>query len=371
MKVISRTLLTLATGAAGVLTMPALGTADPGVHLVTSIEALSHAPDGVRYVVTVRPVGGPAHATTLVLSTRRPAVWTAAVPDCLSSEDRTALACDLGDVRESEPRTLHLTARPGDQGPAEVPVIAQAGAANAPSVMSSLGVARPAVMRLKGKSAGEPPLASPDPSQEPSASASPDESPPVESPPVESPSAAPSESEVVQSPDSPAPAVVRPPGAAPTPFARPRAPHRVPAARPPAPARVHPPAVPRAPVIPHMPIAPVAPVPPAEVPAGPPPNGPLGGPAAPLPIVSPVLPQIAPHPSPGSGISELDTLSPAGAMQAGRTSWATLIAIAVVAEAGLLWLIAGFTVWRRKRMPKGGVRLRALSRRLIFSRLIP
>jgi hypothetical protein len=114
---------------------------------------------------------------------------------------------------------------------------------------------------------------------------------------------------------------------------------------------------------------PVGPVPHAEVPAVPPPNGPLGGPAAPLPIVSPALPQLAPHPSPSSGISELDTLSPAGAMQAGRTSWATLIAIAVVAEAGLLWLIAGFTVWRRKRMPKG--RVRALSRRLIFSRLIP
>jgi hypothetical protein len=88
-------------------------------------------------------------------------------------------------------------------------------------------------------------------------------------------------------------------------------------------------------------------------------------------VPSPALPQLAPHASPGSGISELDTLSPAGAMQAGRTSWATLIAIAVAAEAGLLWLIAGFTVWRRKRTPKRGPRLRALSPRLIFSRLIP
>jgi hypothetical protein len=45
----------------------------------------------------------------------------------------------------------------------------------------------------------------------------------------------------------------------------------------------------------------------------------------------------------------LDTLSPAGAMQAGRASWATLIAIAVVTEAGLLWLVAGLTVMRRRR----------------------
>jgi hypothetical protein len=62
-----------------------------------------------------------------------------------------------------------------------------------------------------------------------------------------------------------------------------------------------------------------------------------------------------PSPSPNSGISELTTLSPAGAMQAGRTSWATLIAIAVVAEAGLLLLATGLTVLRRKRTREGGV----------------
>jgi hypothetical protein len=361
MKVISRTLLALATGAVGVMTTPAF--AAPGVHLVTSIKALSHAPDGVHYAVTVRPVGGPAHATTLVLSTRRPAAWTAGSPECLSSADRTALACDLGDVRQSERRTLHVTAHPGN-GRAEVPVIAQAGAANAPSVTSSLGVNHPASLRLAGD---EPPAASPEPSQEPSPSASPEVSPPAESP-----SAAPSEDE-----DAPgSPAVILPQGPS-SPAARPRAPrHQAPAAAPPhAPAHARPPAVPHAPVIPHLPVAPVPPA--AEGPALPPPNAPLGGPppapAAPgAPVVAPVspaLPQLAPHPSPGSGVSEL--VSPAGAMQAGRTSWATLIAVAVAAEAGLLWLIAGLTVWRRKRTPEGGGRRRTLSRRLAPSRLIP
>jgi hypothetical protein len=353
MKVISRTLLALAAGGAGVVTPPAF--AAPGVHLVTSIEALSHAPDGVRYAVTVRPVGGPAHATTLVLSTRRPAVWTTGSPDCLSSADRTALACDLGDVRESERRTLRLTAQPGD-GPAQVPVIAQAGAANAPSVTSSLGVNHPAALRF---ARDEPPLPSPDPSDEPSpsASATAEVPPPVESPPVESPSAVPSESGFA----SESPAAVLP--QRPSPLARPRAAHRVPAAAPShAPAHVRPPAVPHAPVIPHLPVppaeAPVAPIAPIVPPA----NAPLGGPPVLPPAPSPALPQLAPHASPGSGISELDTLSPAGAMQAGRTSWATLIAIAVAAEAGLLWLVAGFAVWRRKRSPKGGPRLRAPAR---------
>jgi hypothetical protein len=70
-----------------------------------------------------------------------------------------------------------------------------------------------------------------------------------------------------------------------------------------------------------------------------------------------VLPQIAAHPSAhGEGVSELSTLSPAGAMQAGRWSWATLIAVAVVTEAGLLWLVAGFTVWRRRRSRENGRR---------------
>ena len=350
MKVISRTLLTLATGAAGVMTTQAF--AAPAVHLVTSIETLSHAPDGVHYAVSVRPVGGPAHATTLVLSTRRPAAWTARSPECLSSADRTALACDLGDIRESQRRTLRFTAQPGD-GPAQVPVIAQARAANAPSVTSSLGVNHPAALRLAGD---EPPLPAPDPSQEPSPSAS-AEVAPVESPSAPAVASRPSESDFV--PDSPA--VVLPHG--PSPLARPRAPHRVPAA--PAPhAKVRPPAVPHAPVIEHAPVVPHAPVipPPAELPAGPPPNAPLGGPPILPGAPSPALPQLAPHASPGSGISELDTLSPAGAMQAGRTSWATLIAIAVAGEAGLLWLIAGFTVWRRKRTPKTGPRLRALAR---------
>jgi len=371
MKVLSRTLLTSATMAAGVMTLPALGTAAADVHLVTSVEIVSHAPDGVRYVVTVRPVGGPAHVTTLVLSTRRPAAWRAGAAGCLPSADRTALACDLGDVRESEPRTLHVIAEPGGQSPTGVPVTVQARAANAPSVTSSLGAARPAAARLGGKAADEPPAASPEPSARPSEepSASESASAPASAEPSGEPSAGPAESEVVQSPDGRSAAAVRPPGRSPTPSARPRAPHPAAAARPSRPpVPGHPAAVPPAPVIPHMP---VVPAPPAEVPAVPPPNGPLGGPALPLPAASPALPQLAPHASPGSGISQLEPLSPAGAMQAGRTSWATLIAVAVVAEAGLLWVITGFTVWRRKRVPRSGPRLRGRSRRLTFSRQLP
>ncbi|MCW2948649.1 MAG: hypothetical protein JWR24_5366 [Actinoallomurus sp.] len=92
------------------------------------------------------------------------------------------------------------------------------------------------------------------------------------------------------------------------------------------------------------------------------PGAPPVNPAVPLPGGSPppTLPQIAPEPSPqaspSEGISELTTLAPAGAMRAGRTSWATIIAIAIVAEAGLLWLVAGLTVWRRKRVREGCVR---------------
>jgi hypothetical protein len=89
------------------------------------------------------------------------------------------------------------------------------------------------------------------------------------------------------------------------------------------------------------------------------------------------LPQIAPQAgvqavpkaSPGQGVSELNTLSPAGAMQAGRKSWATLIGIAVVTEAGLLWLITGLTVLRRTR--PGTAARRARWRGALLSRLLP
>jgi hypothetical protein len=60
-------------------------------------------------------------------------------------------------------------------------------------------------------------------------------------------------------------------------------------------------------------------------------------------------------PSPSEGISELTTLAPAGALRAGRTSWATVIAVAITTEAGLLWLVAGLTVWRRRRVRQGCV----------------
>ncbi|MGH3381004.1 MAG: hypothetical protein ACRDP6_40345, partial [Actinoallomurus sp.] len=95
-----------------------------------------------------------------------------------------------------------------------------------------------------------------------------------------------------------------------------------------------------------------------------------GGPAVPLPGASApaALPQIAGKPSRDEGVSELNTVSPAGAMQEGRASWATLIAVAIVTEAGLLWLVAGLTVLRRKRVRKIAPRHRAGSPRLRTSR---
>ncbi|GAB2802713.1 hypothetical protein GCM10027176_04190 [Actinoallomurus bryophytorum] len=375
MKVLFRTLPALAMGAAGLVATPVFGAEVPvrhDVHLVTLIRALSRTPAAVQYAVTVRPVGGPAHAATLVLSTRRPAAWTGSVPACLASRDRTALACDLGDLRESEARTLRVTVRPGDRGPAEVPVVARAAAANVPSVTSSLGAMRPQALRL-APSADEAASGQPSPqavAQSPEAQSSPGESPPTESPSAEAPSAeaqvapsAPAESEAAQSPAIVPPATLprsahpqgRVPAAPPRlrvparPSGSPKAPSAPPAAAEPAPGRL--PVVPDAPVIPDAPAA-----------AAPSATGPIGGPPLPLPIVSApaALPQIAPKTPPGEGVSELSTLSPAGAMQAGRTSWATLVAVAVVAEAGLLWLVAGLTVWRRRRM--GGGASRSLTR---------
>jgi hypothetical protein len=124
---------------------------------------------------------------------------------------------------------------------------------------------------------------------------------------------------------------------------------------------------PLSPIIPHVPIVPDLPG--AAAPASPPP----GLPAVPLPGASPpaALPQIATRPSPGEGVSELHMMSPAGAMQAGRASWATVIAVAVVTEAGMLWLVAGFTVWRRRRQGTTGRRSRARSPRPLGSRSIP
>lgn len=396
MKVMTRTLPAVAMGAAGLVMMPALGAvagAAPtarAVHLVTLIRALSRTPTAVQYAVTVRPVGGPAHAATLVLSTRRPASWTGLAPACLASRDRTALACDLGDLRESEARTLRVTARPGERGPAEVPVIARAAAANAPSVTSSLGAAmRSQALRL-ARPADEPPSASPDQeddaaAQSPEAQSSPGESPPVASPSAEAQAAPsePAESEAATSPEIVSPALrsrsARPQGPAPAAPPRPVRPARPPA--PPRKAPVAPPAVAGAvpgalPVVPHAPIIPHVPDVPADA-GAPSAGGPIGGPALPLPEVSApaALPQIAPKTTPGEGVSELNTLSPAGAMQAGRTSWATLVAVAVVAEAGLLWLVAGLTVWRRRRVGSGAqrslMRPRGRSSRPLAGRLLP
>jgi hypothetical protein len=438
-----KTLLALATGA---VFLPALlggarAHAAPGVHLVTSIQALPHVPGVVRYAVTVRPVRGPARSATLVLGTRRPAVWTDSTPACLASRDRTTLACDLGDLRESESRTLTVTGRPGGSGPAEVPVIARAAAANTPSVTSSLGGVRPvslppfsAVARAvrareaHGKSfvraADESPSAPPAPSSAgPAAAESPAvespavespavESPAVESPaaqagpgalpPVESPSARPSESspEAESSPEGESPAIsppispavgshaVRPlERGAPSRIAprnRLSGPHRASGA-PGAPASPGASATPlpkaggdraatAAPIVPHVSDVPAMPdVPGAAASPMPPPPPALGAQNTPLPGASTpaVLPQIAARPSPSEGVSEQNTLSPVGAMQAGRTSWATLIAVVVVGEAGMLWLVAGLTVWRRKRVQKPGRRPRTRSSWPVISRLIP
>jgi hypothetical protein len=434
MKVLTGTLLTLAAGAGGLLTLPALGRATPAVHLMTSIQALSHGHDEVRYAVTVRPAGGPAHVVTAVLGTRRPAAWTAVAAGCLSSPDRTTVACDLGDVSEAQSRTLRLTARPGDL--AQVPVVVQVRAANAPPVTSSLGTTRPIGLRRSGEapgvrgvweppalpSADEPPAPesapspeSPEPSESPlpspspepsrspesSGTAEPSESPalPVPSEPSESPagaspavvapsgeSAEPAASEAAspadstQSPPAASPAAVRPPDRhAPPQHVPPRpVPHRGPVASPSgsaSPARSGP-VIPHAPAIPHIPGSPGAGAadpgaqgagnPPPAV-SVPPPGGLMGGlggaPGKP-PTSSPsaTLPEVAPRSSPGPGISELNTLSPASAMRAGRESWATLIAVAVVAEAGLLWVVTGFTVLRRKRPPRRRARRPILSR---------
>jgi hypothetical protein len=58
-------------------------------------------------------------------------------------------------------------------------------------------------------------------------------------------------------------------------------------------------------------------------------------------------------------------------MQAGRTSWATLVAIAVVTEAGLLWLVAGLTVMRRRRVGAVSRRSGRRSLRPLLSRIRP
>jgi hypothetical protein len=439
MKVKSSTLLATTMAAAGVMTSPALFGGAPAqavadIHLLTSIRVLSRAPDAFRYAVTVRPVGGPARAATLIANTRRPAAWTVATPACLPSADRTALACDLGDMREQETRTLNLTARPG--GPAAMPVIVQVGAANALSVTASLGAAHPTTLRLvrsKRATTGEPPpgtapsvpageLTSQEPSPEAQSSAagfSPELSPPAGvSPPVGSSSAGPATSEPVASEPAMAETAIAEPGISetatpdaakpevgalatssraahqpkpghqrvrPTTSAgpEPAAPHAAP----------HPGTIgaPHGPIIPHVPVgpdlpggagappAPVATTPAAGAPAGgapmggPPPGGaPMGGPV-PLPGASApaVLPRIAPKTVPGEGVSELSTLSPAGAMRAGRTSWATLVAIAVVSEAGLLWLVAGFAVMRRRRRTPGVRGPRRQSPWPLISKILP
>lgn len=388
MKVTPGTLLATMMGTAGALIGPALlgsatAIATPAVHLMTSIQTLARAPEGTRYAVSVRSVGGTAHTATLVLTTFGPAAWTAAAPGCLSSADHTALACELGDLSPQRARTLRVTARPGPGGSTQVPVIAQASAVDAPPVVASLGVAHPAALRMV-RHVGEPvPSSSPgtEAAQEPQTFPAPEVSGPAGASPEPSPSfsAAPA---VPVSPEAQTPwsAAAEPPRRV-----RPARPARKPAPRPahppaasatPSPAaapqagttpEAGAPAVPQVSVGPDASATPAAPaaVPPAAIP-------PLGGPALPLPTIgaSPATPSIAPRTS-RDGVSQLDTLSPAGAMQAGRTSWATLVAIAVVTEAGLLWLVAGLTVMRRRRVGPASRRPGRLSSMPLLSRIRP
>lgn len=76
-------------------------------------------------------------------------------------------------------------------------------------------------------------------------------------------------------------------------------------------------------------------------------------PGVPTAPVEPVLPRIAPaRPSPvpsrASGVTDLDTLTPAESLQSGNRSWATVLGIAVVAEALLFWLAGWLFVARRE-----------------------
>lgn len=401
-------LLILAPGA---VFLPALAggvLAAPGVHLMTAIQALAHAPGTFRYAVTVRPVGGVAHAVTLVLGTRRPAAWTAVAPGCLRSRDRTELACDLGDVRDAESRTLRFTGASGG-GPAEAPVAVRASAANAPAVSSSLGTStlrltaggrpilpRPRVARVgrtgadpdPSASAGVSPSGAPDASVQPSVapSAAPAVQPsaagspgalPEDSPPAGAPSALPSGGEAPEV-HSRASAPVGAPRKGGRARPRPSLPAPSVSAGAGAPGSPDSPGAPGASAAPggasavtHAPVAPDLP----GLSAGVPPPPGAGGPGMPAPGASVPLPRIAPHPSrasPGEGTSELSTLSPASAMRAGRWSWATLIAVAIVSEAGLLWLVAGLSVWRRRGRPRpDGRNRRARSPKVLISRLLP
>jgi hypothetical protein len=347
MRVTRRTLSAVAGIAIALLTTPA--SASPLVRLVASIRPLAPEAGLVRYAVTVRPEGGTAREASLVLGTLSPAAWGTPVQGCLANSERTAMVCDLGNLPAGEDRTLILAARTGG---APVPIVAEAAAANAP---------RPAIVTSPDTSPQtdeSPPAQSPEPSAEPSQQPEPTMSPEVVRP---SPGGAAS--------GDPSPDLVRPHVTQRTVGAvRPTVKHGV------SPAsgvriRKGPPAGAGAghrrgaPVTPHKHVHPTVPAPaaaPPVPPEAPPlpivPGGSAGGPGATAPDLPQLAaPQMTSSPSPNSGISELTTLSPAGAMQAGRASWATLIAIAVVAEAGLLWLATGLTVLRRKRTREGGV----------------
>jgi hypothetical protein len=64
----------------------------------------------------------------------------------------------------------------------------------------------------------------------------------------------------------------------------------------------------------------------------------------------PELPQIVPGPSGSAPArSKPTTLAPTGPLRAGHRSWAATVGAAVVAEAGLLWLVVGLILRRRGR----------------------
>jgi hypothetical protein len=110
----------------------------------------------------------------------------------------------------------------------------------------------------------------------------------------------------------------------------------------------------------------------SPVPIGPPSGDPHGraagpgGPAAaksPVPRKPPVFPQIVPGPSGSAPAgSKLTTLTQTGPLRAGRESWAAMIGAAIVAEAGLLWLVVGLALRRGRSRVAAGRRCPARSR---------
>ncbi|MGK5559286.1 hypothetical protein ACSNOI_47585, partial [Actinomadura kijaniata] len=84
----------------------------------------------LRYRVTVRPIGGTAHDTALLVLAQRPLTWAGNPPECASRGSGAPLRCDLGDLVHV--RHVEVAVRlPERARLASVPrVVAIAGASN-------------------------------------------------------------------------------------------------------------------------------------------------------------------------------------------------------------------------------------------------